>query len=217
MELNLNFLLGLLKVSGSANYLYEKQKYAKHERLYAFYESYTHYEGLTMHHLDGLKLTHPDIISKAHATHVFTGIEYGARAIFKFERTSNYDISGNKFNLKVEVAKRMGASDIDKVDYSKENSKDVSVKYYGDLRLDKIPKTFEEAQEIVKKFPELLTEDSAVTMKVQLLPLSVLDDKAFRLVEIPKDEGMYYLENVICSLNSAEQTINELMDNISFD
>jgi len=48
------------------------------------YKSTTHFEQLTMDHLGNIQF--PDVLNDQDATHIVTGITYGADAFFVFDR-----------------------------------------------------------------------------------------------------------------------------------
>lgn len=79
-SLKLSLVGGLIKISGSAKYAQDYQKTNKEARLTLKYSTTTHFEQLTMKHLGKGNLNHPDLHDTNIATHVVTGVLYGAEA-----------------------------------------------------------------------------------------------------------------------------------------
>lgn len=144
-----------------------------------------------MNHLGRGNVKHPYVFDKGVATHVVTGILYGAQAFFVFDRDvsekeTHQDIQGN---LKVMIKKIPGLAiagegslkmeEKDKADVDK-----FSCKFHGDFSLQKNPVTFQDAVEVYQSLPKLLGADGekAVPVKVWLLPLANLDSSAAKLV-----------------------------------
>ncbi|KAK7933665.1 hypothetical protein WMY93_004561 [Mugilogobius chulae] len=145
----------LIKVYGSANYL-KDTKTSKHQaRVTLQYKASTHFRNLTMNLLGRRNNMHQDVFEKGLATHVVTGILYGAHAFFVFDQQGGRALKiFNKF----------------------------SCKFHGDFNLSQNPVTFEDAVKVYQDLPKLLNRENAVPVKVWLLPLTSLDSGAAKLV-----------------------------------
>uniref|UniRef100_A0A8C6TGP8 Fibronectin type-III domain-containing protein n=1 Tax=Neogobius melanostomus TaxID=47308 RepID=A0A8C6TGP8_9GOBI len=167
-SLKASFLCGLVEVEGSAQYLNDQKTSKKQARVTLKYNATTRFEELSMKHLGRGNVKHPDVFEKGIATHVVTGILYGAQVMIK--KIPTFSIEG-KGRLQMEDKDR---ADIDKF----------SCKFYGDFNLEKSPVSFTDAVEVYQSLPKLLgaNGENAVPVKVWLLPLTALDSTAAKLV-----------------------------------
>ncbi|KAJ4918421.1 hypothetical protein JOQ06_000758, partial [Pogonophryne albipinna] len=98
-SLKASFLGGLVQVGGSAKYLNDTKNSKNHARVTLNYQATTKFQELSMNHLGDVK-KHQFVFEKGIATHVVTGILYGAQAFFVFDREvsvneNHRDIQGN--------------------------------------------------------------------------------------------------------------------------
>uniref|UniRef100_A0A3Q3MI92 Uncharacterized protein n=1 Tax=Mastacembelus armatus TaxID=205130 RepID=A0A3Q3MI92_9TELE len=171
-SLKASFLSGLVEVEGSAKYLNDQKTSKNQARVTLTYKTTTKFKELSMNHLGRGNMKHQYVFDKGIATHVVTGILYGAQAFFVFDREvsekeNHQDIQGN---LKVMIKKNSLLSNVEKF----------SCKFHGDFSLEKNPVTFQDAVEVYKSLPKLLgaNGENAVPVKVWLLPLASLDSAA---------------------------------------
>ncbi|CAF1223930.1 unnamed protein product [Rotaria sp. Silwood1] len=212
-SLKLSMHSGLISMSGSAKFAEDYQKTTHETRMTLKYSTTTHFEQLTMKHLGKGNLDHPDLHDLDLATHVVTGVLYGAEAFFVFDRTisageSKKEISGT---LHVMIKKIPGFQIDGKAKLNmSENEKyfvdKMNCKFYGDFRVSENPSTFEEAVRIYRQLPSLLGEknENAVPKKVWLYPLNLLDNKAMRFVREISSKLVDYSISVIENLHSME-------------
>ncbi|KAM9336971.1 stonustoxin subunit beta-like [Symphorus nematophorus] len=189
-SLKASFMSGLIEVGGSAKYLKDAKKFKNQSRVTFEYKATTTFKQLSMINLVTMDTQQKEVIEKGLATHVVTGIEYGANAVFvfdseKLEASSVQDIQG-----KIEaVIKKIpsfnveGKVEIHLTEEEKELVNKFSCKFYGDHLLDSNPATFVEAVTTYVKLPKLLGEngENSVPVKVWLMPLKKLDPKAAEL------------------------------------
>ena len=92
---------------GSGKYLDDRKTSSKQARITLQYKSTSRYESLTMEQLGTEGIEHPDVFEKDLATHVVTGIEYGADAFFVFDRqvSSNETVRDVEGRLNLVVSK----------------------------------------------------------------------------------------------------------------
>uniref|UniRef100_A0A671XAW3 B30.2/SPRY domain-containing protein n=1 Tax=Sparus aurata TaxID=8175 RepID=A0A671XAW3_SPAAU len=189
-SLKVSFLCGLVEVGGSAKYLNDMKKFKNQSRETCWYKATTHFNQLSMTQLGILNTQQKDVIKKGTATHVVTGILYGANAFFvldseKLEASSIQDIQGHieavikkipRFNIE-------GKVDIKLTEEEKELTNKFSCKFYGDFILERNPATFVEAVKTFVELPKLLGEDGekTVPLKVWMMPLKNLEPKAAEL------------------------------------
>uniref|UniRef100_A0A8C6TXQ3 SNTX thioredoxin-like domain-containing protein n=1 Tax=Neogobius melanostomus TaxID=47308 RepID=A0A8C6TXQ3_9GOBI len=195
-SLKLSFMSGLIEVGGSANYLNNKKESKNQCRVTLQYQATTHFEQLSLTAEVCEKIKSSEIIEKGLATHVVTGIEYGANAFFVFDsqKVESSNIQTVKGQMEVTIKK------IPTVEISGE------AKFYGDFLLEKNPATFEAAVQTYVDLPKLLMGADGkeavktVPLKVWLLPLEV-----FTLTPAPVTKGIS-----VGLVLEAEDTLEEL-------
>jgi hypothetical protein len=90
------------------------------------------------------------------ATHVVTGIQYGADAIFVFDRRrsehSSKSEAGGSFSGKIKLAHMTADTKLetDVTMKDREKSDEYTCTYYGDFKIDCNPSTIEEAKAVVQ-------------------------------------------------------------------
>ncbi|KAI9524149.1 hypothetical protein NQZ68_019412 [Dissostichus eleginoides] len=160
-SLKASFLSGLVEVGGSAKYLNDSKTSKNQARVTLKYQATTKVHELSMNHLERGNVKHPYVFDQGIATHVVTGILFGAQAFFVFDREvsaneNHQDIQGN---LKVMI-KKISSVSIEETSY-----------------------ILQEAVEVYQRLPKLLEGgENAVPVKVWLLPLTCLDSTAAKLV-----------------------------------
>ncbi|CAF4366160.1 unnamed protein product, partial [Adineta steineri] len=162
-SLKLSLLVGPMSASGSAKYAEDYQRTNHEARLTLKYSTTTHFQQLTMKHLGKGNLDHPDLHDENRATHVVTGVVYGAEAFFIFDRTilnseSKKEISGGlQAILGNSIFRTQGVETNLNLTKEEKNFTDkLHCKFYGDFRLNKNPDTFDEAVTIYRRLPSLL-------------------------------------------------------------
>ncbi|XP_047445755.1 uncharacterized protein LOC125010891 [Mugil cephalus] len=190
-SLKASFCSGLVEVGGSAKYLNDQKTSKKQARVTLKYKTTTKFQELSMNHLGRGNVKHPYVFEQGLATHIVTGILYGAQAFFVFDREvseneNHQDIQGS---LKVMIKKIPtisieGEGSLKMEDKDKVNVEKFSCKFLGDFSLTKNPVSYLDAVEVYQSLPKLLGAkgENAVPMKVWLLPLTALDSTAAKLV-----------------------------------
>ena len=185
--MQVSVLAGLVSISGAGSFFEDSAKSTEVVRVTLKYESMNNFEQLGMEHLGINNIAYPKVFDDGTATHVVTGLEYGADAFFVFEKRVTKGSSARKIKgqlqgvintVKVAVEGKVSA---DIKDAESSHNEDVSVTFHGDVLLDTIPTTLSEAVEVLKALPPLL-KSGRVPKKVYLYPLSILDSKAAKLV-----------------------------------
>ncbi|TDG97682.1 hypothetical protein EPR50_G00210320 [Perca flavescens] len=188
-SLKASFLSGLIEVGGSAKYLNDQKKFYNQSRVTCQYKATTNFKQLMIEQLT-MENQQMDVIEKSSATHVVTGITYGANAFFvfdseKLEASSVQDIQGSmqaaikkipKFDIEGQVKLKL-------TDEEKTLTQKFSCKFYGDFILESNPATFEDAVQTYKQLPKLLGEkgENAVPVKVRLMTLKKFNPEAAEL------------------------------------
>ncbi|CAK6979901.1 uncharacterized protein LOC128369826, partial [Scomber scombrus] len=192
-SLKASFLGGLVEVGGSAKYLNDSKtsKNQSRARVTLKYQATTKMQQLSMNHLGRGNVKNQNVFEEKIATHVVTGILYGAQAFFVFDREvsdeeSHQDIQGNMKVMikKIPCLSKEGEGSLKMNDKDKEKVEKFSCKFHGDFLLKKSPTTFQDAVQVYQSLPELLgtNGENAVPMKVWLMPLVILDSSAAKLV-----------------------------------
>ncbi|XP_075444365.1 uncharacterized protein LOC142487989 isoform X2 [Ascaphus truei] len=215
-----SFLSGLIQVGGSATYMNDTKTSKNQARVSLHYSRTTKFEQLSMNHLGIQNVTYHDVFDKGTATHVVTGISYGAHAFFIFDRyvstsENTQDIQGN---LKVMITKiplvpiegegALKMNDKEKKDVSK-----FSCTFHGDFALERNPVTYEDAIKIYANLPKLIGEngEKAVPVKVWLYPLNNLDSKAAQMVREISGHLVLGAEKVIQEMTDINMQCNDMM------
>ncbi|KAK2822858.1 hypothetical protein Q5P01_022923 [Channa striata] len=219
-SLKASFLGGLVEVEGSAKYLNDQKTSNNQARVTLKYKTTTKFQQLSMNHLGRGNVKHPYVFDKGIATHVVTGILYGAQAFFVFDREvseieSHQDIQGN---LKVMIKKIPsfsieGEGSLKMQDKDLANVEKFSCKFHGDFSLEKNPVSFQDAVEVYQSLPKLLGHkgENAVPVKVWLLPLASLDSNAAKLVRQISIRLVQEAQSVLEDLSELEMRCNDAM------
>ncbi|XP_033483415.2 neoverrucotoxin subunit beta-like [Epinephelus lanceolatus] len=189
-SLKASFMCGLFEVEGSAEYLNDKKKFKNQSRVTFQYKATTHFKELSLTHLSVMNPQQINVIKKGLATHVVTGILYGANAFFVFdsEKLEASSVRDKEVKMKAVIQKIpdfniQGKVDIKLTEAEKALTQTFSCKFYGDFILESNPATFEEAVKTYAQLPKLLGQngENAVPVKVWLMPLKNLDSEAAEL------------------------------------
>ncbi|XP_045906821.1 uncharacterized protein LOC123971847 [Micropterus dolomieu] len=219
-SLKASFLSGLVEVEGSAKYLNDHKTSKNQARVTLKYKATTKFEELSMNHLGRGNVKHPYVFDKGLATHVVTGILYGAQAFFVFDhevskKEDHQDIEGN---LKVMIKKIPclaieGEGSLKLEDKDRENVEKFSCRFFGDFSLEKSPVSFQDAVEVYQSLPRLLgaNGEKAVPMKVWLLPLTSLDSSAAKLVRQISIGLVQESQRVLEDFSELEMRCNDTM------
>ncbi|XP_033935598.1 uncharacterized protein [Pseudochaenichthys georgianus] len=218
-SLKASFLGGLVQVGGSAKYLNESKTSKNHARVTLNYQATTKFHELSMNHLGDVK-KHQFVFEKGIATHVVTGILYGAQAFFVFDREvsvneNHQDIQGN---LKVMIKNIPhlsieGEGSLKMEDKDKANVEKLSCRFFGDFLIQKPPTSFQEAVAVYQSLPKLLgaNGENAVPVKVWLLPLTSLDSTAAKLVRQISIGLVEECQSVLEDLSDLEMRCNDAL------
>ena len=180
-NLELSVLGGLVSVSGAAEFVKDRKQTKNTARVTLKYKCTSRFESLSMEHL--AKLDHANIFEHTDATHVVTGLLYGAEMYFVFERRVE---SGENFfkihaNMEALIKKfpkvaigfeSKGEIEVEKKDQEFLNK--LQCRVYGDILLENNPTTMKESTEIYKNIPQVLKEKNmrnTIPKKVWLYPL----------------------------------------------
>uniref|UniRef100_A0A3P8NNU3 B30.2/SPRY domain-containing protein n=1 Tax=Astatotilapia calliptera TaxID=8154 RepID=A0A3P8NNU3_ASTCA len=185
-SLKASFFGGLIEVGGSAKYLNDNKKSHHQSRVTLQYKATTKFKQLMLTP-DETRNTQEAEDVKNLATHVVTGILYGANAFFVFdsEKLDDRSIQVIEGSMQAVIKKIPsfnfeGKVDIKLSDEEKAVTDKFTCKFYGDFILQSNPGTFEDAVKTYIQLPKLLGEnrENCVPLKVTLMPLKTLDPEA---------------------------------------
>jgi hypothetical protein len=226
-NLSLSVLSGLVKVSGSAEYLDDRQSSSKEARVTLKYSCTSKFAQLTMEQLATSNIQHPEIFDKGTATHVVTAVQYGAEAFFIFDRKLESGEDYRKVHGDMEVLIKAipgiteikGSADLSLKDQDKKEVNKFQCKFYGDLILQSNPSTFNDAVKVYKELPTYFGKEGEKTVakKVWLYPLSSLDSRAARMVREISTNLVTQAHQAIESLNHMEIRSNDLLNTEVYD
>ncbi|XP_042283120.1 stonustoxin subunit alpha-like [Thunnus maccoyii] len=219
-SLKASLLGGLVEVGGSAKYLKDSKTSKNQARVTLTYQATTKMKQLSMNHLGTHNVKHRDVIEKKIATHVVTGILYGAQAFFVFDREvsdeeSHHDIQG-KMKMMIKKIPKLtieAEGSLKMTDEEKESVEKFSCKFHGDFLLEKTPTSFQDAVQVYQSLPNLLgtNGENAVPMKVWLMPLVSLDSDAAKLVRQISIRLVQESQSVLEDFTELEMRCNDAM------
>ncbi|KAM9385535.1 stonustoxin subunit alpha-like [Pholidichthys leucotaenia] len=219
-SLKVSFMSGLIEVKGSAKYLNDNKKFHHQSRVTLQYKATTMFKQLTVTDLAGMDKEQVGIIKEGFATHVVTGILYGANAFFvfdseKLDSSNTQEIHGNIEAVikKIPNFDIEGKVDLQLTDKEKSVTDTLSCKFYGDFLLESNPATYEKAVETYINLPKLLgkSEENVVPLKVWLMPLSWLDSQAQQQVTELSLGLLEKVQNTLGDLHDLEKRCNECL------
>ncbi|XP_030219207.1 verrucotoxin subunit beta-like [Gadus morhua] len=217
-SLQASFLCGLVDLEGSAKFLSDSKRSINQARVVLNYKTTTKLKELAMNHIGRGNVKHPYVFESGQATHVVTGILYGAQAFFVFDREvsqkeNRQDIEGNLKVLikKIPTLKIEGQGSLNMSDKDIENVDKFYCKFHGDFNLEKSPVSFQEAIEVYQSLPKWLgtNGENAVPQKVWLLPLKELDSAAAQLVRQISDGLIREAQHILEDLSELERRCND--------
>ena len=181
-DISLSILSNLVKVAGSAKFFLHKKTSQNVARVTLQYNVTSHFEELSMENLANIQ--HPQYLEQLDATHVVTGIQYGAVAFFVFEKELDATESRKEVEGKMEtqitlipkafVGGELGGG----VHGSFSNDKSIdnfSCKFFGDIVPDENPSNYHEAIRLYMKLPTLLGGENYSKTVPKVIYLSPLD------------------------------------------
>ena len=219
--LKLSVLGGLVKAGGSGKFLYDRTTSKSQARVSLRYKSTSRFEQLNMSQLG--KVEYPRVFEDDIATHVVTGVQYGADAVFVFDRQFDgtekfHQVQGSleaKISFLPSIDLQVGGSaDLDLQKKGNEGKEKIQCKFYGDFILPKNPTTYQDAVRVYQELPKLLGGagcPKSVPKKVWLNPLSQLDSRVQRMVREISSYLIDDLQEVMESLHEQEVRINDLI------
>ncbi|XP_073346641.1 neoverrucotoxin subunit beta-like [Pagrus major] len=219
-SLKASFLAGNVEVGGAAKYLHHNKTSKNEATVTLKYEATTQFHQLSMDHLGKKNLKYLDDFKQGKATHVVTGILYGAKAFFVFESDVSNDENRQEVegNLKVMIKKIPsitidGEGSLKMKTEEKKSVEKFSCKFHGDFLLDKTPSSFQDAVQVYQSLSKLLgaNGENAVPVKVWLLPLIQLQTSATTVVREVSPVFIEEMQAVLEDLKEVEIRCNDAL------
>ncbi|KAK1881237.1 Neoverrucotoxin subunit beta [Dissostichus eleginoides] len=161
-SLKASFLSGLIEVGGSAEYLNDEKKCKNQSRVTCQYKATTNFKELLIDQMT-LDAEQMEVIEKDLATHVVTGILYGANSFFVFdsEKLEDSEVQKTEDSMQAVIKKIPtlnieGSVEFQLTDEEKDLTEKFSCKFYGDFILESNPATFQDAVQTYEELPQLL-------------------------------------------------------------
>ncbi|XP_028424316.1 stonustoxin subunit beta [Perca flavescens] len=219
VSLKASVLGGLIEFGGSAKYLNDQKKFYNQSRVTCQYKTTTNFKQLMIEQLT-MDPQHMDVIKKSSATHVVTGILYGANAFFVFDSEKVESSSVQDIQVSMHAAvnllfvKGEAKTKVQLTEEQKTLTKNLSCTFYGDYILDRNPATFEDAVKAYEQLPNLLGEkgEKAVPVKVWLMPLKNFHFEGAELMRGIKDHLVSKAEYVLDDLKEKEIRCNDSLE-----
>lgn len=229
-SLELSFLAGLIKVSGSASYL-RNSKSSKHiSRVSLKFHSTQRYEEIGTSILN--EVEYGDVLRSTKATHVVTSVIYGYDAFFVFDRHVEKSESLQKVHGEMEaVIKKIPFLSIEgKISGNlsaeeKDETSKFECTFLGDFSPDHLPTTFEEAVQLYHDLPKVLGISGTIDPKseigkpqfVTLYPISSLKGaQAFPLITPISGVAKIQVPSLIQTLTEVRMEINDLVHTTAY-
>jgi len=210
----LSYMMGMVKVHGSARYLEDRVTTHNIARVSFMFDSRTFTRNVNPALFT--KVDFPTFLEMPSFTHVVVGIEYGASAVLVIDKT----VSPFEEKSEVEASiKRIYGMDIDQIsEQEKENVNKFECRIYGDL----MPGSPFPCMEAIKKFKELQSPsylgenyENSKPKKVFLHPLDAFSES--RESEVLYSIGDPLVQDIASQfeeLNDWEVRCNDVLDSV---
>ncbi|MBN3315934.1 STXB protein, partial [Atractosteus spatula] len=219
-SLKVSVLGGMISVQGSAGFLNDNKSSKHQARITLHYRTTTKFEQLTMNQLGQQNIAFKEVFDQGTATHVVTGVLYGAQAFFVFDREISSDETKQGVQGSMEGAiKMMDLCRIYKLTFQK-NLAEVLPQIRGgrqeENKLADILKRKEESpfkdSSLVEWLENKETEKNVVKAYLKLMKdIKVMVNRSELEEQILDPTGQYVLCFVFTSLHEEEPYLEELL------
>ena len=216
--LQLALLSGLMQAEGAAKFLYDRTTSKNMARVVLSYKSTTMFEQLTMDQLGKVEFT--QVFDKDMATHVVTGVQYGADAFFVFDQNIGKDQDLKKVQANIDLKIKSLLSPSVSIEASngkasllakdEADKKKLTCRFHGDVVLSSHPTTIEDAVKVYQQLPKLL-KGKGVAKKVWMHPLADLDGRAPRFVREVSNMLFHKIQDLLEFMHEVEVQTNDLI------
>ncbi|CAF1028738.1 unnamed protein product [Adineta ricciae] len=194
-DLKMSVLSGLVELTHSSKLIDDRKQGEHHRRFVMKYSVTTQQRELSTNHLSIHNAKYPQVIHERIATHLVTGILYGAEVYFVFNQAAD---SGESFTINernlLELLQKLTTYQIFQngklylTDNERKLARTLTCRYYGDLQLVSEPTTFEQVAHLFRRLPQLL-EDRSIPKQVWLYPLHLLDRSSIGYRNFPHSKN----------------------------
>lgn len=216
-ELKLSLMSGMVDIKGAAKFLHDRKSSEKQSRVTLQYKSTSHFEQLTMDQLG--EIQHPNSVADSYATHVVTGIIYGADTYLVFDRLISDgekldEVSGSMDATIKKIPSYFGGGstrntqDWSKID--KSETEKFNCKFHGDVIPKFNPTTYDEALKLCKELPKLLQSDCKPKVAF-LMPLSQLVENYQQVVHTIPLTLTHQVEEIMEHFLHTEIRVTDIM------
>ncbi|CAF2845263.1 unnamed protein product [Rotaria sp. Silwood2] len=226
-SLKLSLLGGMINITGSAKYLKQTKEDSRTIRVTYVYKVKTKTERLLIS-MGGLsEYFSEDGLENPNATHMVTGIMWGANVAATFEQVvDNHDqVETVEGSLSV-VLKALPISGNAKLDLeNKENSKheNLKISFSGDLLIDECPQNIAEVLSVFKKVPSLiksLNDGKGQQLVFFLYPLKRIAQifkhelQITRMINEVSQLVVMRIENIFEDISKGKRKFNDFLNEI---
>jgi hypothetical protein len=234
-EFKINILCGLVNIQGSGKYLNTININRQILRSTLIYRMETCRTTLHLSHHALSSYISKNALEHPSATHMITEIKWGANIFFTFEIHLENESERREIQGQLEAAvekldpfiSASGKLRMDDVDKKKSFLERVHIEFVGDIVLDKLPTTFDEARDVISRISDflkgindgkgkqlefILTPIAEVVRRLNV-PHSAIIDYQTRLL----DKGLIRrIEHEFDEILYKSQSINALVNNIKY-
>lgn len=214
----MDFLAGLISVSGSANYLKDEKTTNNKVRVTGFVDNVNRTETLPVGKMASLVKYNRFCSEFLDVTHVISSVTYGLKAVFNFEKEERDSSKQNVLAGKLKAAinsiptfKIEGdvSGSVDEIE--KRFTQNLKTTFYGDFTPTKTPSTFEDARKFMyHEMPKYLDEPVITRFSVQ--PLSFYCDSANKLLHEISKQRLEQLTKILKSFRDTKRRITTLLE-----
>ncbi|XP_049334067.1 verrucotoxin subunit beta isoform X1 [Astyanax mexicanus] len=205
---------GLVKTEGSSCYLNDRSSSTHDCRATIQYSVMTKTEHLNLSQMGKKKSIH-----KLSATHVITGVEYGAEALMVFSETVTTEQQKKTVKANINsMLNKIGMFSVNvegKVEMTEDDRKKVQnfgCTFYGDFDLEENPANFEQAVKVYRELPKLLgsNKEKAVPKKFWLVPLREIMSSVPKLKHEISEKNCIKIQGIMEQLATAQMRANDV-------
>ncbi|KAM6897538.1 neoverrucotoxin subunit alpha-like [Xenentodon cancila] len=223
-SLKTSLFFGLVKAEGSGKFMSDVKSSRRQSRVSFQYKATTFFKQLKTSP-KARKAQKLDSSVKSLATHVVTGILYGANAFFVFDSEKVDASSVMELEAKMKAVVNLislftasGVVDISLTEEQRSVAEKFSCKFYGDFILDSNPATFEDAVKTYVELPKLLGQsgENSVPLMVWMMPLKKMNLRAAEMVTEISPGLTMKAEDVLEGFNGLAMRSSDSLDDNNY-
>ena len=220
-QLKVSVLCGLVKLEGSGKYLTDKKESFKSVKGSLIYEITTKFEFFELSNESIREIISYKSLENNEATHVVTGIKWGANAIASFEY-SNEESSDKTLiegNLEAIInALKFTISGGARADFNEGQNRlksSLSIKFFSDMVAQdrELPQTYEQALDLMRMMPRYISsynDGKGSPLEYTLCPLNIVEKFFNREIIVAR----FLKELDLAKIKRAEITFDKVLEAI---